>query len=191
MGAPPDRLPPLPPEQMSATQRAAAHAITAGPRGELVGPFIPLLRSPELMTRLQRTGEYLRFDSVIAAPLRELAILLVARRWNQQFEWAYHCPLAVQVGLPQDVIESVAAARRPDAAAEDITATWDLIDQLHRTGKVDNPTYAQALVQLGEVGVVEIVALVGYYTTLAMIMNVAQTPAPPHDGPPLPSGGHL
>lgn len=173
---------------MSAAQRAAAEAITAGPRGELVGPFIPLLRSPELMTRLQRTGEYLRFDSGIAAPLRELGILLVARQWDQQFEWAYHCQLALQVGLPQNVVESVAASRRPDAAAEDITATWDLIEQLHRTGQVDDPTYTRALTQLGEAGVVEIVVLVGYYTTLAMIMNVAQTPAPPHDGPPLPRG---
>ena len=182
----PDRLPPIPPEQLDDRQRAAAADITAGPRGELSGPFVPLLRSPELMSRLQRTGAFLRFDSSIEPRLLELCILLVARRWSQHFEWAYHCPLAITAGVPLDVIEAVAAGRRPDGLDPAAAAVWEVVDQLHRITDVDDATYATAVAVLGEVTLVELVATVGYYTTLAMVMNTSHTPAPEHDGPRLP-----
>ncbi len=179
-----DRLPPLPVEQMTAEQRAAAAEISSGPRGAVIGPFAPLLRSPELITRLQKVGEYLRFESRLDRRLFEMTILYVARWWDQQFEWTFHHPLALEAGLDPAVADAIAEDRRPegmDAAAE---AVWDLLDELHRTRRVSDDTYARALAQLGEVGVVEVVATAGYYTTLATVMNTARTPAP--GGPLLP-----
>ncbi len=179
-----DRLPPLPVEQMTAEQRAAAAEISSGPRGAVIGPFAPLLRSPELMTRLQKVGEYLRFESRLDRRLFEMTILYVARWWDQQFEWTFHHPLALEAGLDPAVADAIAEDRRPegmDAAAE---AVWDLLDELHRTRRVSDDTYARALAELGEVGVVEVVATAGYYTTLATVMNTARTPAP--GGPLLP-----
>ena len=73
---------------MTEAQRAAADELIAGPRKGVKGPFIPLLRSPELMARLQKVGEYLRFDSALPPRLSEFATLVVARGWTQQFEWA-------------------------------------------------------------------------------------------------------
>ena len=84
-------------ELLTQAQEKAIQQITSGPRGALVGPFVPLLRSPELMTRLQLVGEYLRYDSVLDDDLFELAVLVVARRWDQQFEWGHHQPIA-QIG---------------------------------------------------------------------------------------------
>ncbi len=179
-----DRLPPLPVEQMTAEQRAAAAEISSGPRGAVIGPFAPLLRSPELMTRLQKVGEYLRFESRLDRRLFEMTILYVARWWDQQFQWTFHHPLALEAGLDPAVADAIAEDRRPegmDAAAE---AVWDLLDELHRTRRVSDDTYARALAELGEVGVVEVVATAGYYTTLATVMNTARTPAP--GGPLLP-----
>ncbi len=179
-----DRLPPLPVKQMTAEQRAAAAEISSGPRGAVIGPFAPLLRSPELMTRLQKVGEYLRFESRLDRRLFEMTILYVARWWDQQFEWTFHHPLALEAGLDPAVADAIAEDRRPegmDAAAE---AVWDLLDELHRTRRVSDDTYARALAELGEVGVVEVVATAGYYTTLATVMNTARTPAP--GGPLLP-----
>ena len=174
----PDRLPPLREDQLTSEQRVAAAEISAGPRGAVIGPFAPLLRSPELMTRLQRTGEYLRFSSPLERRLFEMTILVVARWWDQQFEWGFHHPIALQAGLDPAVADAIAEGRRPDGMDEAAAATWDLLDELHRTRGVSDETYARAVAQLGEPGVVDVVGTAGYYTTLAMVMNTARTPAP-------------
>jgi 4-carboxymuconolactone decarboxylase len=179
-----DRLPPLTEEQMTAEQRAAAAEISSGPRGAVIGPFAPLLRSPELMTRLQKVGEYLRFESPLDRRLFEMTILWVARWWDQQFEWTFHHPLALAAGLDPAVADAIAENRRPDGMDAAAAAVWDLLDELYRTRRVSDATYARAVAELGEVGVVEVVATAGYYTTLATVMNTARTPAP--GGPLLP-----
>ncbi len=180
-----DRLPPLAAEEQTPAQREAVEKITAGPRGDLVGPFIPLLRSPEMMNRLQLVGEYIRFDSVLSDELVELVILTVARSWDQQFEWGYHHPIALRKGLTEDVVDAVAEGRRPEGAPASVLAVWTLVDELQRTRQVSDATYAAAVAEVGEVGVVEAVATAGYYTTLAMTMNAAGTP-PPEGAPRLP-----
>src|SRR5262249_52608242 len=80
------RLPPMEAQAMSEAQRKAAEALIAGPRKAVAGPFIALLRSPELLDRMQRVGEYLRFDNAIPQRLVELAILLAARHVGNAFE---------------------------------------------------------------------------------------------------------
>ena len=179
-----DRLPPLTEEQMTPEQRAAAAEISSGPRGAVIGPFAPLLRSPELMTRLQKVGEYLRFESPLERRLFEMTILFVARWWYQQFEWTFHHPVALQAGLDPAIADAIAEDRRPEGMDAAAAAVWDLLDELHRTRQVSDGTYARAVDELGEVGVVEVVATSGYYTTLATVMNTARTPAP--GGPFLP-----
>ncbi|GAA3774410.1 carboxymuconolactone decarboxylase family protein [Plantactinospora mayteni] len=183
---PPDLLPPLADAALSDAQRAAVARIAAGPRGGLVGPFVPLLRSPELMTRLQLVGEYLRFDSVLDDDLVELVILYVARAWDQDFEFGYHHPLALRAGLPPAVVEAVARGVRPTAGRPEVGLVYDLVDELHTTRQVSDPVYTAAVAALGEVRVVEAVATAGYYTTLAMTMNAARTP-PPDGAPRLPA----
>jgi len=182
----PDRLPLPDPDQLTAAQQEAADRISAGPRGAVIGPFVPLLRSPELMTRLQLVGEFLRWDSELDDDLVELVILYVARRWSQQFEWGFHHPIALEKGLPADVVDDLAAGRRPHGGRAEVGAVWDLVHELHETGEVADPTYAAAVSLLGEAKVVEAVGTAGYYTTLAMVMNVGRTPPPP-DAPQLPA----
>ena len=179
-----DRLPPLSEEQMTAEQRAAAAEISSGPRGAVIGPFAPLLRSPELMTRLQKVGEYLRFESPLDRRLFEMTILYVARWWDQQFEWTFHHPLALEAGLDPAVADAIAEDRRPEGMDAAAGVVWDLLDELFRTRAVSDDVYARALAELGEVGVVEVVATAGYYSTLAVVMQAARTPAP--GGPYLP-----
>jgi 4-carboxymuconolactone decarboxylase len=180
---PPDRLPPLPPEQLSEAQRQAVAALLTGPRGTLEGPFIPLLRSPELMTRLQQTGAYLRFESDLPARLRELVILWVARQWNQPVEWAIHHPLALAAGLPPAVIEAIREGRRPEELAPQEWLALEVCEALSAQRGLDDATYAQAVAQLGEAGLIDLIALVGYYGLLAMVLNVARTPAPAGGAP--------
>lgn len=181
-----DRLPPLSAAEMTAEQRAAVDEISAGPRGGLIGPFVPLLRSPQLMSRLQRTGEYLRFHSGVDQCLIEMCILLVARHWNEQFEWTFHRPLALAEGLAPEIVEAIAHARRPDELDEGTAAVYDLVDELQHTRDVSTPTFERAVRALGEPGLIDVVGTVGYYTALAMVMNTSRVPAPDGDGDRLP-----
>jgi len=171
---------------MTEAQRAAAQAIIDGPRGALYGPFVPLLRSPELMENAQRMGEYLRYRSAIGPRLSELVILVTARQWNQQVEWAIHAPIAALAGIPASVIAAIARRRRPEDMLVDESVVYDFCVELHERKQVSDRTYAEALALFGEQGVVDLIGLNGYYTFLAMVMNAARTEAPESSAAPLP-----
>ncbi|RZT08451.1 4-carboxymuconolactone decarboxylase [Duganella sp. CF402] len=182
-----DRLGPIPFAEMSAAQQVAAQVVIDGPRGGLYGPFVPLIRSPELMGAAQQMGEYLRYRSAIGTRLTELAILVTARHWSQQVEWAIHAPIARDYGIAKEVIAAIAARERPAASAllADEALVYEFCVQLHQRQRVDDATYAAALAAFGEQGVVDLMGINGYYTFLAMVMNAAQTAAPPSSAPPL------
>lgn len=177
--AAPDRLPPLPESQWTEQQRAEAQQVIAGPRGALIAPFVPLLRSPELMGHVQRLGEYLRYRSAIGLRLSELAILVTARRWSQQVEWAIHAPIAAREGLAPEAIDAIARGEPPPGLRDDEQCVHDFSIELHRDQAVSDATWARAVELLGEHGVVDLMALNGYYALLAMVMNGARTAVPP------------
>jgi 4-carboxymuconolactone decarboxylase len=180
-----DRMPPIPADKMTEAQKKAVAEIIAGPRGQLVGPFIPLLRSPEFMSRLQKAGEYLRYNSALGSRLNEFVILVTARLWTQQFEWNTHEPLALKAGVKQEIIEAVRAGHRPAGMDADQEIAYDFLMELHHNQSVSDETYGRTVSKLGEQGVIDLVGVTGYYTMLAMIMNVARTPLPPWNQPPL------
>jgi 4-carboxymuconolactone decarboxylase len=173
-----DRLPPIAENLLTPRQRAAATALIATRRGALRGPFVPLLYSPELLDRAQRLGEYLRYESALPERLRELVILITARHWSQAYEWHVHAPLALQAGLDHQLIDELAAGRRPPQMRGDEAAVYDFCIELHQDHTVSDTTYAAALALLTEQGIVDLCGLCGYYSMLAMVMNAARTPLP-------------
>ncbi len=180
-----DRFPSLPLDQMSPDQHKVAEAILSGPRKTLDGPFNAWLRDPELADRLQRVGEQLRFHSSVPPRLNEFAILITARAWDAGFEWSAHYPLAMKAGLKPTIAADLAQGRRPTGMAADEAAVYDFVTELRRTHQVSDPTYAAAKTVLGDQGVVDLVALSGYYDMVSMTLNVARV-ATPADGPQLP-----
>ena len=181
-----DRLPPLPADAWTDAQRSVAEAIVRGPRGALYGPFVPLLRSPELMDCAQRMGEYLRYRSAIGTRLSELVILVVARRWDQQVEWAIHAPIALRAGIDAAVVDAIANDHMPERMSGDEALVYAFTMELNTRRAVSDTTFERARERFGEQGVVDLLGLNGYYTFLAMLMNGAQTAAPPSEAPPLP-----
>jgi 4-carboxymuconolactone decarboxylase len=175
-------MPPIPPDRMDEFQSKLAGEIIKGPRGALYGPFVPLLRSPELMDRVQRVGEYLRFSSAMGSRLSELVILIVARRWTQQVEWSIHEPIALKAGIGAEIVNAIAEGRRPAGMSEDEEIVYDFCDELHANKSVSDPTYDRAVKRFGEKGVIDLLGINGYYTLLAMIMNATRTAVP--DGKP-------
>jgi 4-carboxymuconolactone decarboxylase len=178
-------MPPILADQLTAAQRAAIAEFKAARSVDISGPFIPLLRSPEVMNRARALGDYLRYKSALPPRLSEFVILLTARRWTQQYEWHAHQPLALQGGLHADIVKAVAEGRRPERMAEDEEAVYQLWDELQTNQNVSDATYARAIAKLGEQGVIDALGITGYYTMLAMVMNTTRTPLPPGVAPPL------
>jgi len=173
-----DRLPPIPPDALTDAQKKAIADFTAARNAELTGPFIPLLRSPELLTRTRAMGDYLRFRSALPPRLSEFLILLTARRWTQHYEWSVHEPIARQAGVDAAVVSAIAEGRRPPQMADDEEALYMLWDEIQRNQSVSDATYARAVAAFGEPGVVDALGITGYYTLLAMVLNTARTPLP-------------
>jgi len=173
------RLPPIPPAEYSAEQEQAATAFAAARHQPVFGPFEPLLYSPQLMTAARAMGDYLRFRPSIGTTLSELAILLTARHWSQDYEWSVHYPLALKAGIPAAVADAIGAGRRPEAMSEDQAIVYDFTGELQREQRVSDATYARAEQRFGRQGVVDLAGLCGYYTLLAMELNLAQYPVPP------------
>jgi 4-carboxymuconolactone decarboxylase len=140
------------------------------------GPFVPLLRSPELLDRVQRVGEYLRYRNALPRRLSEMAILIAARHWSQQFEWNIHTADATMAGLADAVITAIAEGRRPSPMDEDEAAVYDFCLELLLNKSVSDATYGRAVAISGDQGVIDLVGLLGYYSLLAMVMNTARTP---------------
>ena len=180
-----DRMPPIPPEKMTVAQRAAVAEFKAARAADISGPFIPLLRSPEVMSRARAMGDYLRYKSSLPPRLSEFVILLTARRWTQQYEWNAHQAAALQGGLRADIVSAVAEGRRPEGLADDEEAVYALWDELQTHQSVSDATYARAIAKLGEQGVIDALGITGYYTMLAMVLNTARTPLPSGVTPPL------
>jgi 4-carboxymuconolactone decarboxylase len=173
-----DRMPPIPAGKLTDAQRQAVKEFAAARMAEPSGPFVPLLRSPEVMNRARAMGDYLRFKSALPPRLSEFAILITARHWTQSYEWDAHHRLALQGGLHADIAAAVAEGRRPDRMADDEEALYNFCTELHQNRSVSDATYARAVSAFGEQGVIDMVGISGYYTLLAMVMNTARTPMP-------------
>ncbi len=182
---PHDRLPPPPAETWNEEQKAAAQEFQSGRGYAVSGPFAVMLRSPEVMLRAKAMGDYLRFRNVLPKRVSEMVILVTARAWTQQYEWTYHYPIAIEAGLSPAIAAAIAEGRRPDGMAEDEAAAYDFSHELHTNRQVCDATYARALALFGERGVIDLVGINGYYSFLAMMMNVARTPADTGKAPPL------
>jgi len=184
----PDRMPPLAPEQMDQAQRDAAAALIAGPRKGVKGPFIPLLRAPQLMDRLQRVGEYIRFDSSLPPRLSEFAMVVVSRAYTQQFEWHVHVPLAMKAGTSAATIEAVRVGTRPRDMSQEEALVYDYTTELIAHRGISDATYAATIAAFGERGLLDLTGLIGYFITVSLVLNVAHTPPDAVDGvAPLPA----
>ena len=180
-----ERLGAVPAERLTAEQREALETFRRLRRTDVFGPFVPLLWSPEVMTRTAALGEYLRDRSVFPPRLSEFMILIAARHWMQQYEWSLHYPIALKAGVAKDVADDIGAGHRPARMSDEEEMLYDFTTELIHTKHVSDPTYARVLAKFGEKGVIDAISIAGYYSLLAMVLNAARTPPEP-EGPRLP-----
>src|SRR6476620_2294568 len=125
-----DRMTPIPADKLTEAQKKASEAFAEGRGYAVRGPFVPLIRSPEVMLRAKAMGDYLRFKSTLGSRLNEMVILITAREWSQQYEWHAHHPLALKAGLRSEIADAIADGRRPAGMAEDEEAAYDLATEI-------------------------------------------------------------
>jgi 4-carboxymuconolactone decarboxylase len=186
------RLTPVQPEAMSDEQRALYEAILGGKRGPgmrgedgaLIGPFNAMLLNPHVGDRVQRLGEALRFDVSLSRNVIEVATLVVGSHWRAQFEWWAHERLAKQAGVSEAVIAAIKRGERPDFSNDDEAAAYEAASEMYRTQRLTDATYANAVQRFGEAGVFELIALVGYYSLVSLLLNGFEVPLPAGEAPP-------
>ena len=170
---------------MTPEQRAVAAEISAGPRGEVRGPFIALIHNPELARRLQRLGEHLRWQGRLPPKLKELAVLVTARRWSCQHEWVMHSKLALEGGLSPQVVEAIQQDKEPAGMSDEEKVVYRFCREVHATGRAGDEAFEAIQKRFGLDGALELIALNGYYTLMAMVLNTAGLPLPGNVEPPL------
>jgi 4-carboxymuconolactone decarboxylase len=180
----------IPFAEMTPPQKAYADAVMAGPTSAtgsaavvpgaatIGAPFNVYLRSPELAAALRPVGEYIRFKTSLPAKLNEFAILVTARQWTAQYEWFAHHRLALKAGLDPAVAEDLAQGRRPKGMQPDEEMIYNFSQELHTQHGVSDATFKTVRDRFGEQGVVDLIAVNGYYVLVSMILNVDRTPVP-------------
>jgi 4-carboxymuconolactone decarboxylase len=183
------RFKPIPVEKLTPEQHTLYDAIKSGPRGAvknsaaarpgpLGGPFNVLLRSPEIGNLIQSLGAGVRFKTSIPAKLNELATIITARQWSAHYEWHAHHRLALEAGLDPAIGEDIAQGRRPAKMSEDEAIVYDFSTEMHEKHGVRDETYKRAVERFGERGVLDLIAVNGYYVLVSMVLNVDRTPLP-------------
>jgi 4-carboxymuconolactone decarboxylase len=138
------------------------------------------------MDRAQKLGEYLRFNTSIPPRLNEFAILITARHWSTPVEWIGHYQLAMKAGLDPAVAADLAQGRRPTGMKDDEAIVYQFCKEIHENKAVSDATFKAAVDKFGERGVMDLIGVTGYYTMLAMVLNVTRVPLPEGTAPPLP-----
>lgn len=168
------RLPTIPPDQYSAEQKQAAEDFLAARKVPVFGPFEPMMHSPQVMNLARAMGDYLRYHSAVGNTLSELVILMTARAWSQDYEWSVHYPIALKAGIAKPIADAVADGRRPEAMSDDEEIVYAFTSELLREKRVSDASYERAAKRFGNQGVVDMTGIAGYYTLLAMQLNVAR-----------------
>jgi len=172
-------------DELDEAQRAVWDNVVSGPRGQVIGPLRAAIHNPELARRWSAMGEALRFNTSLPKRLSELAIAITGRRWSSQVEWWVHARVAAENGVSPAVLDAIREGRAPAFQAGDEALVYDFVRELQLDGNVRDATYRAALLSFGVKGVVELTALVGYYTMVSMTLNAHGIPLPDGEEEPL------
>ena len=182
------RLPKVNIEQLSCEQHVFHDQIVASPRGELRGPFVPLLHHPTVGNLIQKVGAQLRFEGVLPGKLRELAIIITARHWTAQYEWHAHRKIAEKEGLSESICDSIAERKEPDFDSKLEKLVYDFVTgMLANDLRTPDHIFSSALKEFGPAGVIELNCLCGFYGLIGSVLNNFDVEIPDgNDKTPLP-----
>ena len=167
-----ERLPRFDASTATPEQKAVLDEILSGPRGNLNGPFLGWIHSPELAQQAQRLGAFCRYRTGLPLRLSELAILVTAARWQAQAEWHIHYPISLEAGVALADAEAIRLGQQPSFANPDDALIYAFASELYDTKRVSDATYTAAVERFGHEVTINLVGLLGYYALVAMTLNV-------------------
>ena len=165
--------------RLDGAQRRIWDECKAGPRGSVPPPVHVWLKSPGLAEHAHKLGAHVRFGTQFSPKQTEIAILMTARYWTAQFEWAAHVRLARNAGVAQDVIDAIAERRTPSFTDPDDQLVYDFCRDYYDDHRVDDGTYQRVVARFGEQGIVDLAGLIGYYSFVSVTLNTFEVPTPP------------
>ena len=167
--------------ELTKDQKIIHDEIINGPRGKVVGPLRIWLNNPKLAKCAQQLGAYARYGTSLNKCLSELAIITTGRIWSSAFEWEHHVPLAIEAGIKEEYVDSIANAIRPKFKNDDEQIVFDFAAEANILKNVKNETFDTALKRLGKTKVIDIVGICGYYSLISMTLNVFKVPTDTKD----------
>ncbi len=167
------------PKDMYFEQRRVFDAVSARRKGGVEGPFVPLVHVPGILDRLQNLGEHCRFHTAVPDKLRELAILVAARKVAAPFEFHVHAIVARRFGLSEDIITAVSKDELPVAADVEEAMVHGFASEMFDRGRVSDSRFEEVVGRFGKAFVIDLVATCGYYAMLGLGINVTHPPIPP------------
>lgn len=173
-----DRLPAIPLEQYSTEQKQAVTQYETVRNAPIFGPFEVMLYSPTMMTNAREVGDYMKTGSAIPRNLAELAVLFIAKEWNQDYVWYQHVPLALKGGLAQAHVDALGYGQKPTNMSDDEDAVYLFVNELVRDHQVTEQTFDRVQRRFGNKGVVDLTSLTAFYVHLSMQLNVAKFKIP-------------
>ena len=179
------RFPQLKMEALNEQQRPFAEQIMKVSSIGITGPYNLMLRSPDMGERMFQLLDYLRFRTSVPRRLNEFAILIQARLWTSQVEWAAHYPLAIKAGLPEAVANDLKQGKRPASMQPDESAVYDFCMELSTQHEVSDATFKRARAIFSDQQLVDLIGVSGTYVTTAMLLGAAEEGLPPGQKPPL------
>ena len=175
------------PEAMNEAQRSLRDRILGSGTGSMVGPQRANIHSPELAEAWWKLGDMLRLRTVIPKPLLELAIIVAGRRWNSQLEFHFHGAAAIKAGIDPAVVEAIRIGAPPVFQDEATREVYEYARQIQVNGAPDDASHAAITARWGERGVVELTAMIGFYTMVCIALNAHRIPLPAGVEPPFPA----
>jgi 4-carboxymuconolactone decarboxylase len=175
---PASRITLLQPDELDADQARVYAEVAAGPRGVVRGPVLLWLHSPELASRAQSLGAFLRWGTVLEPRLSELAILVTARHTTCHYIWFNHVGLALENGLSRDVVDAIRERRTPDFEREDEAVVYDFATEVLTTHRISDATLERVKRLFGERGAIEIGSIIGHYQHGAITLAIAELELP-------------
>ena len=170
------RVPDIESNKLTPEQKRVSEEIASVRRGHVRGPFTIWIRTPEIADTANRFGNALRLHGKLDRRLFELMIAIVARHWSAQYEWFAHMNRGLDAGLSPEVYEAIRTRRMPKFAKEDENLVYDLVNEIIQTKTLSKESYGLGVEFLGLENLIELVTGVGFYTTIAMVLNVFDVP---------------
>lgn len=175
--AEPVRIKEIPEDKLTPDQAQVFKDLVAG-RGRLLTPYKIWIHSPKLASALETIGTFLNKKSSLTEREVELTICIIAAHWKGEYVWAAHVKRCLELGYPQSVFDALKAGQAPKLDNERERAVYDLSKIAMEPGGGSDEVFARADKVLGRAGIAEVIALLGYYTSVSMGMKMHRVPVP-------------